>query len=150
MAVCPSRFGVLNVRLIKGRVHELNLVDRESLKKIDKHIGSNVKSSRQFEGLSQQELGDGIGVSCQQVQKYESGANRIGGSRLFHISRFLGVPVSQFFVGLDCNKYIPSHQCLSPSAVRLAQSIDQIPNKLLKKHLVDLIQLMKDGEFHGK
>ena len=64
---------------------------------VDVHVGARVRLRRTLLGMSQEKLGDAIGLTFQQVQKYERGANRIGASRLFHLSRVLDVPVSFFF-----------------------------------------------------
>lgn len=64
---------------------------------IDVHVGSRVRLRRMLVGMSQEKLGDNLGLTFQQVQKYEKGANRIGASRLFQISQILGVPVQFFF-----------------------------------------------------
>lgn len=64
---------------------------------IDVHVGSRVRLRRTLLGMSQEKLGEAIGLTFQQVQKYERGANRIGASRLFDLSRVLDVPVSFFF-----------------------------------------------------
>ncbi|KAA1053914.1 helix-turn-helix domain-containing protein [Azospirillum argentinense] len=64
---------------------------------IDAHVGSRVRLRRTLLGMSQEKLGDAIGLTFQQVQKYERGANRIGASRLFKLSQVLDVPVSFFF-----------------------------------------------------
>lgn len=64
---------------------------------VDIHVGSRVRLRRTLLGLSQEKLGDALGLTFQQVQKYERGANRIGASRLFDLSRVLDVPVSFFF-----------------------------------------------------
>ena len=64
---------------------------------IDVHVGSRVRLRRMLLGMSQEKLGEHIGLTFQQVQKYEKGANRIGASRLFHISQVLKVPVQFFF-----------------------------------------------------
>ena len=64
---------------------------------IDVHVGQRVRARRQVLGLSQSQLGAELGVTFQQVQKYERGTNRIGSSRLFRISRVLDVPISYFF-----------------------------------------------------
>ena len=63
---------------------------------IDVHVGSRVRLRRNMLGLSQEKLGEAIGLTFQQVQKYERGANRIGASRLHDLSRVLDVPVSFF------------------------------------------------------
>ena len=66
---------------------------------IDKHVGSRVRMRRMMLGMSQEKLGDALGLTFQQVQKYEKGSNRIGASRLQQISHILQVPVSFFFEG---------------------------------------------------
>lgn len=67
---------------------------------IDIHVGSRVRMRRMLVSMSQEKLGDSLGLTFQQVQKYEKGTNRIGASRLFQISRVLGVPISFFYEGL--------------------------------------------------
>ncbi len=64
---------------------------------IDIHVGSRVRLRRTLLGMSQEKLGDALGLTFQQIQKYERGANRIGSSRLYKISKILDVPVSYFF-----------------------------------------------------
>jgi len=64
---------------------------------VDIHVGARVRLRRTLLGLSQERLGEAIGLTFQQVQKYERGANRIGSSRLFDLSRVLDVPVGFFF-----------------------------------------------------
>jgi transcriptional regulator with XRE-family HTH domain len=64
---------------------------------VDGHVGSRVRLRRMLIGMSQEKLGELLGLTFQQVQKYEKGANRIGASRLYEISHILGVPVSYFF-----------------------------------------------------
>lgn len=64
---------------------------------IDVHVGSRVRLRRTLLGMSQEKLGDAIGLTFQQVQKYERGANRIGSSRLLNLSKILDIPVSFFF-----------------------------------------------------
>tara|TARA_R110000787_G_scaffold25998_6_gene72801 strand:+ start:904 stop:1275 length:372 start_codon:yes stop_codon:yes gene_type:complete len=64
---------------------------------VDIHVGSRIRMRRTLLGLSQEKLGDALGLTFQQVQKYERGANRVGSSRLYEISRILDVPISFFF-----------------------------------------------------
>ncbi len=67
---------------------------------IDVHVGSRVRLRRLLVGMSQEKLGEQLGLTFQQVQKYEKGTNRIGASRLFEVSRILGVPVQYFYEDL--------------------------------------------------
>ena len=64
---------------------------------VDVHVGGRVRQRRTMLGMSQEKLGEALGLTFQQVQKYERGANRIGASRLHHMSEVLGVPISYFF-----------------------------------------------------
>jgi len=66
---------------------------------VDKYVGSRVRMRRKMLGMSQEKLADGLGLTFQQVQKYEKGANRIGASRLQQISHILQIPVPFFFEG---------------------------------------------------
>ncbi len=71
--------------------------DRGVPNPIDVHVGSRVRLRRKLLGMTQEKLGEAIGVTFQQIQKYEGGSNRIGASRLFDLARVLDVPVEFFF-----------------------------------------------------
>lgn len=64
---------------------------------IDVHVGSRIRLRRTLTGMSQERLGEALGLTFQQVQKYERGVNRVGASRLYDLSRILDVPISFFF-----------------------------------------------------
>ncbi|MFD2234443.1 helix-turn-helix domain-containing protein [Phaeospirillum tilakii] len=72
-------------------------LDDGSANPVDVHVGSRVRLRRTLLGMSQEKLGEAIGLTFQQVQKYERGANRIGSSRLFDLARILDVPISFFY-----------------------------------------------------
>lgn len=73
-------------------------IDREPRSSpIDAHVGTRIRLRRTLMGLSQERLGEALGLTFQQVQKYERGVNRVGASRLFDLSRVLDVPISFFF-----------------------------------------------------
>jgi len=67
---------------------------------IDVHVGSRIRMRRQIVSMSQEKLGELLGITFQQVQKYEKGSNRISASRLFYAAKILGVPVQAFFEDL--------------------------------------------------
>ncbi|NMD07377.1 MAG: helix-turn-helix transcriptional regulator [Phyllobacteriaceae bacterium] len=67
---------------------------------IDVHVGTRIRMRRQLINMSQERLGELLGITFQQVQKYEKGANRISASRLFYAAKTLGVPINFFFEGL--------------------------------------------------
>ncbi len=64
---------------------------------VDVHVGARIRLRRTLMGMSQERLGDALGLTFQQVQKYERGVNRVGASRLFDLSRILDVPISFFY-----------------------------------------------------
>ncbi|MCB2114007.1 MAG: helix-turn-helix transcriptional regulator [Parvularculaceae bacterium] len=68
---------------------------------IDLHVGARVRQRRRLLGMTQQRLADAVSIRFQQIQKYESGANRISASRLWSLSKALEVPVAYFFEGVD-------------------------------------------------
>src|SRR5512133_373666 len=74
---------------------------------VDKYVGSRVRMRRIMLGMSQEKLGEALGLTFQQVQKYEKGTNRIGASRLQQISRILGMPVEFFFEGSPATEQQP-------------------------------------------
>lgn len=85
---------------------------------VDVHIGARIRAERQARGISQTALGRGIGVTFQQVQKYEKGGNRVGGSRLVKIADILGVQVAAF---------MPSAEVAIDPAINLALQVLTLP-----------------------
>ena len=75
-------------------------MQKKSPNQVDRHIGSRVRARRIMLGMSQEKLADALGLTFQQVQKYEKGVNRIGASRLLHIAGILDVSIEFFFEGL--------------------------------------------------
>src|SRR5271155_2932024 len=81
-----------------ARAEQAMGADRESRPRpIDVHVGARIRPRRTPLGMSQERLGEALGLTFQQVQKYERGVNRVGASRLFDLSRVLDVPISFFF-----------------------------------------------------
>src|SRR6476660_6741204 len=123
---------------------------------VDKHVGSRVRMRRLMLGLSQTKLAEGLGLTFQQVQKYEKGMNRIGASRLQHVASILQVPISFFFEGLPAADEPKSHAGgLSHSAVfeflattdgvRLARAFTRIPSAKLRRSIVDVTEQISGG-----
>lgn len=73
------------------------IVNKKKPNPIDVHVGSRIRLRRTMLGMSQEKLGESLGITFQQIQKYEKGTNRVGASRLQNISNILNVPVSFFF-----------------------------------------------------
>src|SRR5712692_8215003 len=117
---------------------------------IDKHVGSRVRMRRMMLGMSQEKLGDALDLTFQQVQKYEKGTNRIGASRLQHISHILQVPVTFFFEGAPHQPGQPEGigEAPSPAYVSdflttsdglvLTKAFTRIKNAKLRRRIVDL------------
>lgn len=81
---------------------------------IDTHIGARMRMRRLLLGMSQEELADELGVTCQQVQQYENGTDGIGAGRLYHIAHALQVPLIFFFEqlpALDCMERLRRSRC---------------------------------------
>ena len=88
--------------LTKRRATEVEKVEvAGNAAEIDAHIGARLRKLRSMLGMSQDQLGKALGLTFQQVQKYEHGTNRIAASRLYHISKILNVPVSYFFEDIE-------------------------------------------------
>ena len=89
----------------------------------DKHVGNRVRMRRLMLGLSQTKLADALGLSFQQVQKYEKGANRISASKLQQISSFLQVPIPFFFEGLSDPSNASRHAAGTPIPAHVSEFI---------------------------
>src|SRR5262245_44374023 len=94
-----GRFLLLALASGSAMAVRLQLPRRKAPNPIDQHVGSRMRMRRHMLAMSQAKLGDALGLTFQQVQKYEKGANRIGASRLEQISHILQVPVAFFFEG---------------------------------------------------
>jgi transcriptional regulator with XRE-family HTH domain len=111
---------------------------------IDALVGRNIHIHRIDKGLTQTDLAKGIGVTFQQVQKYEQGTNRVGGGRLYKIADVLGLPISAFFEGADSPhhkvKESPSALLAEPFALRLLKSFSQIDDMDARRAVAELVE----------
>src|SRR5215475_14511254 len=125
---------------------------------VDQHVGRRLRMRRLMLAMSQEKLAAALGLTFQQVQKYESGANRIGASRLQHLSHILQVPVSFFFEGAP-NASAPhgsNGSALSlaqiddfvsdPDGLRLIGAFMRIDNAALRRRIVMLVQEIAGDE----
>src|SRR6201987_4799157 len=90
-------------KMPRGRKSSGRMASKGYPNPIDVHVGSRIRLRRTLLGLSQEKLGEAIGLTFQQVQKYERGANRVGSSRLFDLSRVLDVPIAYFFEDMEAS-----------------------------------------------
>jgi len=113
---------------------------------IDIEIGKRLRQARVAAGLSQTEIGVQLGISFQQVQKYEKGRNRIGGGRLYKIARILGVKITYFFDDverlLDADA-VPAGtnemDAIDNRTIRAAQVLANLPDEDIKEQMFNLI-----------
>ena len=126
---------------------------RKSFHPIDTHVGKRVRIRRKILSMSQTKLGDAIGLTFQQIQKYERGANRIGASRLFELSEVLDVPVSYFFDDLSEDMHalsgdqqdpnsMPSDPLREPISLELVRAYANIENPVTRKSLSNLAKAL--------
>ncbi len=101
---------------------------------IDIHVGSRVRLRRTLLGMSQDTLGQALGLTFQQVQKYERGVNRIGSSRLYHLSKILDVPIEFFF-----DDMAPLVKRAMPGMADNAQHVFE-PDPLVRRETLELVR----------
>lgn len=124
---------------------------------IDVHVGARVRLRRTLIGMSQEKLGAALGLTFQQVQKYERGANRIGASRLYDLSCILDVPVSFFFDDMpeealrqsprpvteaNAPAELGGNPLENDEALELVQAYDAIQNSRLRQRLMALVRTL--------
>jgi transcriptional regulator with XRE-family HTH domain len=122
---------------------------------IDVHVGSRIRMRRQLINMSQERLGELLGITFQQVQKYEKGSNRISASRLFYAGKTLGVPVQFFYDGLPeldqsggLAEASPSEQIaatlMGPEALQLAKAFKRADPELKLRIIANLSRMVGD------
>ena len=118
---------------------------------VDIHVGGRVRLRRSALGLSQDQLGEAIGLSFQQVQKYERGANRIGASRLYEMSKVLQTPISYFFenfgdlgVAEDGDSTYQADPVIKREALELMRAYHQILDSKQRKKILKLVQALAE------
>jgi transcriptional regulator with XRE-family HTH domain len=123
---------------------------------VDKHVGARVRARRILVGMSQEKLGNSLGLTFQQIQKYEKGTNRIGASRLQNISKSLNVPVSYFFEGAPMEVtpggFAEAEQSgfvadilSTPEGISLAKAFMRITDARVRRKIVELVTMMADA-----
>lgn len=124
---------------------------------IDVHVGSRVKLRRMILGLSQEALGKSLGLTFQQIQKYEKGVNRIGASRMFEMAQLLDVPVQFFYEDVGGGRPADGFAetgageavmdlVNSPEGVQLCRYFSAIKDPEVKKRVLDLVKSIAENE----
>jgi transcriptional regulator with XRE-family HTH domain len=115
---------------------------------VDVHVGKRVRHRRWMVGMTQQQLAEKVGIKFQQIQKYETGMNRVSASRLWDIADALGVPVAFFFEGLDeksgaSTGDAPADIMVDKEALELVRSYYAIP-ETQRRRLFELARVLSD------
>lgn len=124
---------------------------------VDIHVGGRVRMRRKFLNLSQSDLADAIGLTFQQVQKYERGTNRISASKLFEIGRTLKVPVAYFFEGYGdpaaggTTKESQAEQTvngflMTAEGIELADAFPRIANAKHRRKVMELVRTLAEDD----
>ena len=126
---------------------------------VDAHVGYRVRLRRMLIGMSQEKLGEMLGLTFQQVQKYEKGVNRIGAGRLFQVAHILGVPIDYFYEGVNGmgegapgfaepgGSSPPVMEFLSSGeGLQLSLAFMKIKDPKVRKRVLDLVKSLSDGE----
>lgn len=127
---------------------------------IDAHVGSRIRLRRNILGMSQERLGESLGISFQQIQKYERGTNRVGASRLQNIAGILNVPVSFFFEEVSGNNLIiaaPHASSLddlqtflsSAEGFRLNREFVKIADPNVRRRIIDMVNTLAAEDENG-
>lgn len=115
---------------------------------VDAHVGKRIRHRRWMVGMTQQQLADKVGIKFQQIQKYETGMNRVSASRLWDIAESLGVSISFFFEGLageGVSASAPAGDILADKeALELVRSYYSIP-EAQRRRLFDLARVLSDA-----
>lgn len=117
---------------------------------VDVHVGKRIRHRRWVSGTTQQQLADQVGIKFQQIQKYETGMNRVSASRLWDIAHALGVEVAFFFEGLDTaliesdGSGMPSDVLSDKEALDLLRSYYAIPENQ-RRRLFDLARVLSEA-----
>ncbi len=124
---------------------------------VDIHVGSRVRIRRKVLKMSQEKLGDALGVTFQQVQKYERGSNRVGASRLFRMAQVMEVPVQYFFEGLGMDNtdmsFAEDEQMpivydfiKSSDGVALAMAVSKIKSRAVRRRILELARSLSEED----
>lgn len=145
--------GVRQSRVASGRVRG-SAIEDEAPDPVDISVGGRLRQRRTLLGMSQEKLGRAVGLTFQQIQKYERGVNRIGASRLLQLSRVLGVPIAYFFEDVPAPKASRAAQpAAAPTTLdgdpfsrretmELVRAYYAIANPYVRKRVLDLVRAL--------
>jgi transcriptional regulator with XRE-family HTH domain len=131
-----------------------------SKKDVDTHVGKRLKLRRTMMGLSQEAVAKAVGITFQQVQKYEKGTNAMNAGRLFEFARFLNVPVAYFFEGLDkfsgataagfaeseAEKFAHKNRVSDRESLEMMKGFMKINDQTIRKRIADLVRAIVENK----
>lgn len=133
-------------------------VPKKQANPVDAQVGNRVRLRRMLIGMSQEKLGELLGLTFQQVQKYEKGVNRIGAGRLFHIAQILGVPIEYFYEGVveqlpspakgfaeDAARPPVMEFLSSGEGLQLSLAFMRISDAKVRKRVLELVKSLADS-----
>ena len=133
------------------------LIESRSPNPVDLHVGARIRMRRRLQGVSQEKLAEALGLTFQQVQKYERGANRVSASKLYEIAAMLKAPISYFFDGLadpasetaDDDSQGGDERAvhaflMTSEGLELARSFTLVPRGRVRRRLLELIRALGD------
>ncbi len=117
-------------------------MSQKSITDVDKHVSRRMRERRQIIGVTQEGLADRLGITFQQVQKYEKGSNRMSAGRLLGVAEVLEVPVSYFFEGLDGasagEDAIREELLLDKDGIELLRAFNRIEDKQMRRAIINV------------
>ena len=130
------------------------------MKNIDIHIGKLLRQRRTIMGLSQNAVAEAIGITFQQVQKYEKGANALNASRLYQFAAFMKLPVAHFFDGFedrglctakgfseaDGEMFVHEGQASDRESLEMMKAFKRIKEQIVRKRIADLVRAIADNK----
>lgn len=128
------------------------VLDRDGPHPVDRHVGLRIRMRRKEMGVSQERLAEALGITFQQVQKYERGANRVSASKLWEIAGTLRTPVSYFYDGLEGQSGGGSPQTSaqaflsSSEGLELLAAFPRITEPAIRRKLVELVRVVADDD----
>jgi transcriptional regulator with XRE-family HTH domain len=134
-----------------GGLEAETAVHKKSPSPVDQHVGRRIRMRRMMIGLSQDKLGRAIGLTFQQVQKYEKGTNRVGASRLLEIAGVLGVGIEYFYEGLSqvhgpSPRTEPMLEFMTiPESERLVRNFVRLRDEVARRKVADLVEWLAEA-----
>jgi transcriptional regulator with XRE-family HTH domain len=155
---CSTSFARASGPCVPHCYRDENAMPRHVAHPTDQHVGTKLRARRTKLGMSQSTLAEALGLTFQQVQKYEKGANRISASRLQQIAQILHMPVEYFFEGLPHERgvrrtaddaasvqYVADYLATA-DGLQLTKAFMQIPSAKLRRAIVNLVEQLANSE----